>query len=91
MASKWVGELGMPKKGGDSYVSTVRGLDIGMELLKDVEKIGARETSIPRSAADEFEENEEFEPEWKESDWTPDQWTGWQQARVIQKCQMLMG
>ena len=56
----------MPKKGGDSYVSTVRGLDIGLELLKDVEKIGARETSIPRSTAEEFEEAGDAEQEtWK--------------------------
>ena len=36
MASKWVGELGMPKKGGDSYVSTVRGLDIGVSSTPNV-------------------------------------------------------
>ena len=69
MASRLVGELGMPKKGGDSYVSTVRGLDIGMELLKQVGKIGARETSIPRSTVDEFDKIEETEPEWKDNDW----------------------
>jgi len=68
----------MPTKSGDGYVSTVRGLDIGMELLKQVEKIGARETSIPRSTVDEFDNIEETEPEWKDNDWTAEQWANWQ-------------
>ena len=49
MSSRWTNELGMPNKGGDGYQNTVRGKeDIGLDLLKEVERIGARESSIPR-------------------------------------------
>ena len=59
----------MPNKGGDGYQNTVRGKeDIGLDLLKEVEKIGARESSIPRSATQEPEVGEDEKDEWQQGD-----------------------
>ena len=67
----------MPSKGKDSYKSDARGKDIGLELLKEVEAMGAREASIPRSAANEPEVAEEEKSGWQTGDWSPEPWMEW--------------
>ena len=67
----------MPNKGKDGYKSIARGKDIGVDLLKEVEAIGSRETSIPRSAVDEPEVAEEEKSGWQTGDWPPEPWMEW--------------
>ena len=72
----------MPNKEKDGYTSVVRGKDIGVDLLKEVEAIGARGTSIPRSAVDEPEVAEEEKSGWQTGDWPPEPWMEWKDEKA---------
>ena len=72
----------MPNKGKDGYTSVVRGKDIGVDLLKEVEEMGAREASIPRSAVNEPEVAEEEKSGWQTGDWSPEPWMEWKDEKA---------